>query len=176
MGGQEVWNDTLLVTTPASQPVLNSGEGLTYIGDYLDLVAVGKNFYGAFCANNTPDPANFPGVTAGSANPNGAIYFRNVTAASPWNLIGSDGHSTVLASIDPFFVNVTEVPAYSDFYVRDWTDSPMPHSKTIERAICVTFSRSFAAPFVTRPKTSCSAALPASATIMKSSSSSRVSR
>ena len=118
-----VWNDTLLATTPASQPVLNSGEGLTYIGDYLDLVAVGKNFYGAFCANNTPDPANFPGVTAGSANPNGAIYFRNVTAASPWNLIGSDGHSTVLASIDPFFVNVTEVPAYSDFYVRDWTDS-----------------------------------------------------
>ena len=44
----------------------------------------------------------------------------------------------------------------------------MPHSKTIERAISVTFSRSFAAPFVTRPKTTSSAARPASATIIRS--------
>jgi len=29
--------------------------------------------------------------------------------------------------------------------VRDVTDAPMPHSKTIDRAICVTFSRSLRA-------------------------------
>jgi hypothetical protein len=117
------WTDTILATTPAGAPVLNSGEGLTYIGDYLDLVAVGKNFYGAFCANNTPDPANFPATPASASNPNGAIFLRNVTAAAPWNLLGTDGHTQVAVSIDPFFVNITELPAYSDFYVRDWTDS-----------------------------------------------------
>ncbi len=117
------WNDTLLATTPASQPVLNLGEGLTYIGDYIDLVAVGKNFYGTFCANNTPDPANFPATPATASNPNGAIFLRNVSTTAPWNLLGTDGHTQVAVSIDPFFVNITEITAYSDFYVRDWTDS-----------------------------------------------------
>ena len=37
----------------------------------------------------------------------------------------------------------------------------MPYSKTIDRASSVTRSRSFAAPFVTAPKTICSAARPA---------------
>jgi hypothetical protein len=50
----------------------------------------------------------------------------------------------------------------------------MPHSNTIERAICVAFSRSLAAPFVTRPKTTCSAARPASAIFIMSTSSSFV--
>jgi hypothetical protein len=39
--------------------------------------------------------------------------------------------------------------------------SDIPYSKTIARASSVTRSRSFAAPFVTRPKTICSAARPA---------------
>src|SRR6266851_5509191 len=50
----------------------------------------------------------------------------------------------------------------------------MPHSKTIERAISVTFSRSFAAPVVTRPKTTSSAARPESAITIRSISSSFV--
>ena len=52
----------------------------------------------------------------------------------------------------------------------------MPHSNTIARAICVTFSRSLAAPFVTRPKTSCLGRPPARAIIITSSSSSFVWR
>lgn len=117
------WNDTLLATTPANQPVLNASQGRTYIGDYIDMVAVGKNFYGAFCANNTPNPANFPATPATAATPNGAVFLRNVTTSAPWNLLGTDGSTVVSASIDPFFVQAIEVPAYSDFYVRDWTDS-----------------------------------------------------
>ena len=115
------WTDTIVCTTPAEAPV---DVFLPYIGDYLELVAVGKNFYGTFCANNTPDPANFPATPAGASNPNGAIYGRNVTAAAPWNLLGSDGVTVVPVSIDPFFLKVEEVVAGSDFYVRDWTDSP----------------------------------------------------
>lgn len=108
------WSDTILASTPAETPTLDTGEGLTYIGDYLDLVAVGKNFYGAFCANNTPDPANFPTVMAS--------YLRNVDATTH-QLLGVDEVTVIDASIDPFFVQVAELPAYSDFYVRDWTDS-----------------------------------------------------
>ena len=52
----------------------------------------------------------------------------------------------------------------------------MPYSKTIARAIWVTFSRSLAAPFVTRPKTISSAARPPSATFITSISSSFVWR
>src|SRR5205085_10378091 len=33
---------------------------LPYIGDYIRLLAVGKDFYGVFSGNNTPDMANFP--------------------------------------------------------------------------------------------------------------------
>ena len=109
------WTDTLLATTPAETPALNTGEGLTYIGDYLDMVAVGKNFYGAFCANNTPDPANFPTVMA--------TYLRNIDSTTH-QLLGVDGVTAIDASIDPFFVQVTELPVSSDFYVRDWTSSP----------------------------------------------------
>src|ERR687888_190465 len=42
--------------------------------------------------------------------------------------------------------------------VRDGATSDMPNSKTIDRAISVTRSRSCEAPFVMRPKTTCSAA------------------
>jgi hypothetical protein len=52
----------------------------------------------------------------------------------------------------------------------------MPNSKTIERAISVTFSRSLEAPLVTRPKTTCSAARPPSATFITSRNSSFVCR
>jgi len=52
----------------------------------------------------------------------------------------------------------------------------MPYSNTIERASSVTFSRSFAAPLVTRPNTTCSAARPASAIFIQSMNSSRVCR
>ncbi len=120
------WTDTLVCTTPAETPPVFYGgfNHLPYLGDYLELVAVGKNFYGAFCANNTPDPANFPATPATAANPNGAIFGRNVQTAAPWSLLGGDGTTVVAVSIDPFFLGVVEVPASADFYVRDWTLSP----------------------------------------------------
>jgi len=108
------WSDTILATVPASVPALDLSQGRTYIGDYIDMVAVGKNFYGTFCANNTPEPANFPTVMA--------TFLRNVDAATH-TLVGTDGHTAVGASIDPFFFTAVELAAYSDFYVRDWTDS-----------------------------------------------------
>ena len=52
----------------------------------------------------------------------------------------------------------------------------MPYSKTIARAIAVTRSRSLEAPFVTAPKTICSAARPPRSTFMRSISSSFVWR
>ena len=52
----------------------------------------------------------------------------------------------------------------------------MPYSKTIARAISVTFSRSFEAPLVTRPKTTCSAARPPRAIFITSRNSSFVCR
>ena len=115
------WTDKTVSSAPAETP---ASAFLPYIGDYLELVAVGKNFYGTFCANNTPDPANFPATPAGATNPNGALFGRNVTSAAPWNLLGTDGHTVVAVSIDPYFLGVVEVPASADFYVRDWTASP----------------------------------------------------
>jgi hypothetical protein len=116
------WTDTVVCSTPAETPP--SGGMLPYLGDYMEMLAVGKNFYGTFCANNTPDPANFPATPPTATTPNGAIFVRNVGTAAPWNLLGTDGVTVVGISIDPFLLVVEEVAAGEDFYVRDWTDSP----------------------------------------------------
>ena len=63
------------------------------------MMAVGKDFYGVFPANNTPDPANFPTVFPS--------YQRNIDKNAQ-TLLGSDGVTVVNASIDPFFVKITE--------------------------------------------------------------------
>ena len=103
--------DFVLATVPAGVP---APQWQPYIGDYANLVAVGKDFYGIFSANNTPNKANFP---------NDVTYQRNRNFASQ-TLFAVDGTTVVPASIDPFFVKFTEVVPASDFYVRDWTDSP----------------------------------------------------
>jgi hypothetical protein len=82
------------------------------IGDYCGLVAVGKNFYGIFSANNTPDTANFPSGVSYQRNHNFTTHTLTDLANNP-----------VGVSIDPFFVKVTTVETSDDFYVRDWTDS-----------------------------------------------------
>jgi hypothetical protein len=84
------------------------------IGDYAGLVSLGKHFYGAFSANNTPIAGNFP---------QGVTYLRNVNWATN-TLLGTDGMTAVSVSIDPFFFKITDIEAADDFYVRDWTDSP----------------------------------------------------
>jgi hypothetical protein len=86
--------------------------GVNPIGDYCGLISVGKNFYGIFSANNTPDNANFP---------SGVTYQRNANFTT--HTLTDLANNPVGVSIDPFFVKVTTVEAKDDFYVRDWTDS-----------------------------------------------------
>ena len=68
-----------------------------YLGDYAHLMAVGKDFYGVFSANNTPRKTNFP---------NGVVYQRNANWTTN-TLLDIDNKSPVNASIDPFFFKVT---------------------------------------------------------------------
>jgi hypothetical protein len=89
--------DLTLAQVPALSPASNGN--FPYKGDYLQLMAVGKDFYGIFPANNTPDPANFPTVFP--------KYQRNIDTNAN-TLLGSNGTTAVDASIDPFFVKVTE--------------------------------------------------------------------
>ena len=87
--------DLVLSDTPADTPVT---EGEPYLGDYLGLLALGKDFYGAFTANNTPDRNNFP---------SGVSYQRNANFNTT-TLLANDGTTPVPVSIDPFFFKVTE--------------------------------------------------------------------
>jgi hypothetical protein len=86
------WDDTVLATTPANTPVAQFDP---YLGDYDHLVSVGKDFFGIFAANNTPDPGNFP---------SGVVYQRNhdFTTQRLMDL----NNNPVDASIDPFFFRV----------------------------------------------------------------------
>jgi hypothetical protein len=87
------WADLVLCTAPASTPAKTFDP---YLGDYDHLVTVGRDFYGIFSANNTPDNANFP---------NGVVYQRNADFATH-RLLALDGTTPVAPSIDPFFVKV----------------------------------------------------------------------
>ena len=73
---------------------------LPYLGDYVRLLAVGTSFYGVFCANNTPDLANFP---------SGVTYHRTADFTSH-TLFSTDGHTPVAPSIDPFFFHWSPLP------------------------------------------------------------------
>jgi hypothetical protein len=86
------WHDTLLATVPANTPPKTFDP---YIGDYAMMVSRGADFYGIFCANNTPDLANFP---------HGVRYQRNVDFATQQLL--DLGGNPVAISIDPFFFHL----------------------------------------------------------------------
>lgn len=103
-------NNRILSNTPAATPARLFGP---YLGDYIGLMAAGKDFYGIFCANNTPNTANFP---------QGVTFNRNVNLMTQ-TLLANDGVTAVAVSIDPFFVKETLLATSADFYVRDWTDS-----------------------------------------------------
>jgi hypothetical protein len=77
------------------------GPGMVYLpflGDYAQVMAVGRNFYGVFCASNFPDMTNFP---------QGVTYIRKVQSWDTHILTDSAGKKTVPASLDPFFFKVT---------------------------------------------------------------------
>jgi hypothetical protein len=106
------WNDLIL-----AQPLANSPAGLgrlPYLGDYLHLLAQGKDFYGVFSSSNKPDTANFP---------SGIAYQRNADWANKV-LRDLTNTATIAVSIDPFFFKSQELATGLDFYVRDWTDGP----------------------------------------------------
>lgn len=120
------WNDVTLADFPAQGT--GSPAGSRIIGDYLNMVAVGKNFYGVFSSYNNLSSATFPlGVT----------FQRNKTPdgdPSP-HLLGVDGVTTVSPSIDPFFFRTTEMATDADFYVRDWTDTATLHDSGQEPSV-----------------------------------------
>jgi hypothetical protein len=88
------------------------------LGDYEHVLAIGQDFYGVFAANNYPDTNNFyPGVQ----------YQRYADFSGHLLYIDSMHSATVSPSFDPFFFHVTNLPATSDFYVRDWTTSATSH-------------------------------------------------
>lgn len=71
--------------------------GDPYIGDYADLIAVGRDFYGVFSADNTPNLANFP---------NGVRYQRNCDF-NRRILYAVDNRTVVSSSVDPFFFHAS---------------------------------------------------------------------
>jgi hypothetical protein len=87
------WDDHLLATVAANAPAKAFDP---YIGDYANLVAREDDFYGIFCANNTPDLANFP---------HGVRFQRNHDFATK-QLLDLSGVNPVPISIDPFFVHL----------------------------------------------------------------------
>ena len=95
------------------------------IGDYANLVAVGKDFHGAFCGFNQPVAANFP---------NGITYLRNADFPNQ-RLLGNDGVTVRASSIDPFYVFFSDVVPADDVFVRDWTDSPTSFDTGVEPSI-----------------------------------------
>jgi hypothetical protein len=97
-GFSGAWSTHVLSSTPSNTPAQTF---YPYIGDYIRLQAVGTDFYGVFCANNTPDHANFP---------NGVIFQRNANFTTH-TLLAVDNVTPVPISIDPFFFKVKVKPA-----------------------------------------------------------------
>lgn len=87
------WTDRILASPPATAP---TAKGQPYLGDYQRVQTVGKDFYGVFCANNTPDLNNFP---------SGVRYQRNANFTTH-TLLPTAGSTPVDVSIDPFFFKV----------------------------------------------------------------------
>ena len=90
------FDDIVLADIPddnGTGPTLNPTNPL---GDYAGLMAVGDDFYGVFCGNNTPDLANFP---------HGVHYQRNHNFGTK-QLFDVSGVTTVNPSYDPFFFNL----------------------------------------------------------------------
>jgi hypothetical protein len=117
-----VATDTLLADVIDS----SAGALLTVIiGDYDNLIAIGKDFYGAFSAQNAPVNANFPA---------GVTYLRNANFVTG-TLLAVDNVTPVSASVDPFFFQYQTVELRDDFYVRDWTDSAVSADDGAEPSI-----------------------------------------
>lgn len=76
------------------------------LGDYAEVMAIEKTFYGVFSGWNMPDRANFP---------SGVVYQRNADFATR-TLLQLDNVTAVAQSIDPFFFVVEPVAATQYHY------------------------------------------------------------
>jgi uncharacterized repeat protein (TIGR01451 family) len=93
-------SDQVLASFPINDPI---EYGAPAIGDYIQLKAVGNDFYGIFTASNDPKPANFPSGVYYQRNVNvGGILKSNVWLSSPATLVDNNGNG-VPPSMDPFF-------------------------------------------------------------------------
>jgi BNR/Asp-box repeat protein len=88
--------DIVLATVPANEP---AEQFLPYLGDYDYLLSVGNEFRGVFCANNTPNFANFP---------QGVTYQRAADFNS--KTLNDGSGNPVPISIDPFYFSVPVIP------------------------------------------------------------------
>ena len=93
--------------TPAAVMVLHTAPSTTparqffpYLGDYVRVIAVARDFYGVFSGSNTPDAANFP---------SSVVYQRNADWVTR-TLLDVDNTTVVDPSIDPFFFHWTDDP------------------------------------------------------------------
>lgn len=92
------WDDVILANVSAINPSKATNGFDPYLGDYVHMVAVGKDFYGVFSASNAPNLLNFP---------NKVEYQRNADFKTR-KLLRLDNTTPVLPSIDPFFFKLTE--------------------------------------------------------------------
>jgi hypothetical protein len=76
----------------------DNGRNDVPLGDYNQLLAVRRDFYGVFSGNNTPNNANFP---------HGVKYQRHVDFVTR-KLLAVDNATEVEPSIDPFFFKVRD--------------------------------------------------------------------
>jgi hypothetical protein len=90
-----VRDDAVLADFPDN--VCPSPCGAGPLGDYAEVIAVGRAFYGVFSGWNMPVHANFP---------RGVTYQRNVNFTTN-TLLALDNLTPVLASVDPFFFTFT---------------------------------------------------------------------
>lgn len=94
--GFQSTRDFVLSTAPANEPV---AQFLPYLGDYDYLLSAGNEFRGVFCANNTPDLANFPQ----------GVSYQRAADFSTKKLTDGSGNP-VAVSIDPFYFSVPVSP------------------------------------------------------------------
>jgi hypothetical protein len=112
--------DTILARVPDANGMYTLNNP---IGDYASLIAVGKDFYGIFSGNNTPNNANFPSL----------VTYQRFADFGTNQLFADAAHTMpVVPSIDPFFFHVSALAAGDDVYVRDWTDSPTSGDTGVE--------------------------------------------
>lgn len=124
VAGNNRWSTVLerstnrFATVTTTSELANTPPGVGFglagdLGDFANLTAHAKDFYGAFCAVNAPLNANFP---------SGVTFLRNADFATG-NLRNLTNTANVATSVDPFLVHWQTVEPKDDVYVRDWTDS-----------------------------------------------------